>query len=61
MNAFITYVRESLEELRLVQWPTQQQAIRLTTIVVIFIAVNAVFFGFVDAAFTQIIRWTLRA
>jgi preprotein translocase SecE subunit len=61
MNALLVYFRESLEELRLVRWPTQQQAIRLTIIVVVFIAINAVFFGLVDAAFTQIIRLTLRA
>ena len=61
MNVITTYFRESLEELRLVRWPTQQQAIRLTTIVIIFIAASAILFGFVDAVFTQAIRWTLRA
>ena len=61
MNLAITYVRESLEELRLVRWPTQQQAVRLTIIVVIFIACNAIFFGLVDSLLTQIISWTLPA
>lgn len=60
MNAIVTYFRESLGELRLVQWPTQQQAVRLTVIVTVFIALNAAFFGLVDAVFTQIIRWTVR-
>ncbi len=60
MNAILTYFRESLEELRLVRWPTQQQAVRLTVIATVFIALNAAFFGFVDAVFTQIIRWTVR-
>jgi len=60
MNAIVTYFRESLEELRLVRWPTQQQAVRLTVIATVFIALNATFFGFVDAVFTQIIRWTVR-
>ena len=60
MSALTAYFRESIEELRLVRWPTQQQAVRLTVIVVIFIAVNAVFFGVIDAALTQIIRLTVR-
>jgi preprotein translocase subunit SecE len=60
MSALTAYFRESIEELRLVRWPTQQQAVRLTVIVIIFIAINAVFFGFIDAALTQIIRLTVR-
>lgn len=59
MNAIATYVRESLEELRQVRWPTQQQSIRLTVIVVVFIAVTSVFFGVVDAILSEIIRRTL--
>ncbi len=60
MNALTAYFRESIEELRLVRWPTQQQAVRLTVIVIIFIAINAAFFGLVDASLTQIIRLTVR-
>ncbi len=61
MNAFISYVRGSLTELNQVRWPTQQQAIRLTTIVVIFIAVTAVFFGIIDSVLSKIISITLTA
>ena len=60
MNATSTYVRESLEELRHVRWPTQQQAIRLTVIVIGFIAASSIFFGVVDLGFSEIIRLTLR-
>lgn len=60
MNAISTYVRESLEELRHVRWPTQQQAIRLTVIVIGFIAASSIFFGVVDLGFSEIIRLTLR-
>lgn len=58
MNAVTEYINGSLEELRQVRWPTQQQAIRLTLIVVGFIAVTAASFGLVDGLLTQIIRWT---
>ena len=61
MNAIATYIEESLEELHQVRWPTQQQAVRLTVIVVGFIAVSAIFFGAVDAALLQVIRITLKA
>lgn len=61
MNAFTAYIRDSLEELRLVQWSTRQQAVRLTMIVIVFIAINAAAFGLIDALFTQLIRSTIRA
>ena len=60
MNTITTYIRESLEELRQVRWPTQHQAIRLTTIVIVFIVITSAFFGLVDAGFMQIIRSTIR-
>lgn len=59
MNVFMNYINGSLEELRQVRWPTQQQAIRLTVIVIGFIAVTAASFGLIDGLLTQIIRWTL--
>ena len=61
MNAIVEYFTGSLEELRHVRWPTQQQAIRLTVIVVVFILVMSLFFGFVDAFIGQIIRLTIKA
>jgi preprotein translocase SecE subunit len=60
MDALITYFRTSVEELKLVRWPTQQQAIRLTVITVVFIALASTFFGLVDAMFTEIVRFTTR-
>ena len=48
MNAIIQYIHDSLEELRHVRWPTRQQAIRLSAIVIGFTAVCGVFFGVVD-------------
>ncbi len=61
MSTITTYVRESLQELRQVRWPTQQQAIRLTVIVIGFIIVASLFFGIVDLGFSEIIRLTLAA
>ncbi|MDO8648985.1 MAG: preprotein translocase subunit SecE [Candidatus Peregrinibacteria bacterium] len=43
-----TYVRESIDELHHVRWPTRQQAVRLSIIVLGFTAVSSAFFGAVD-------------
>ena len=61
MISLATYLRESIEELRQVRWPTQQQAIRLTLIVIGFIIVASIFFGVIDAFFSELIRITLQA
>ena len=60
MNSLATYFRDSLEELRQVRWPTQQQAIRLTVIVIGFIIVASIFFGIVDGIFSEVIRLTFK-
>ncbi len=60
MNSLITYFGDSLEELRQVRWPTQQQAIRLTVIVIGFIIVASIFFGVVDGIFSEVIRLTFK-
>ena len=59
MSAILAYFQGSLEELRLVQWPTRQQAVRLSVIVLVFILLTSVFFGLIDALFTEVIRVTL--
>ena len=60
MQAIVNYFQGSLEELRHVTWPTQQQAIRLTGVTIAFIFCSAIFFGTVDGSFTELIRLTLR-
>lgn len=48
MNTMMTYINEALEELHHIRWPTRQQAVRLSAIVLAFTAVCAVAFGFID-------------
>lgn len=50
-NALTTYVRESYEELRRVTWPTRNQAIRLSAIVLSFVLLSAIFIGILDYVF----------
>jgi len=48
MNTVMTYINEALEELRHVRWPTRQQAVRLSGVVLVFTAVCSIAFGFID-------------
>lgn len=59
MNAITTFINESLEELRHVRWPTRQQAIRLSAIVIVFCLVTAAFFGVVDLILGEITKTAL--
>jgi preprotein translocase SecE subunit len=60
MNAIVNYIQGCIEELHHVTWPTQQQAVKLTGITVVFIVVSASFFGIVDGLFSEIVRLTIR-
>jgi preprotein translocase SecE subunit len=48
MNLISNYVKECIQELELVRWPTRQQAVRLSAIVLAFTVVNALAFGAID-------------
>ncbi len=61
MNALIEYFNASLAELHQVRWPTRQQAVRLSVIVLIFCAVSAVFFGLIDFVLSEGISALLKA
>ena len=47
-NAVARFYRETVGELRKVSWPTREEAIRLTVIVLIVLAVMAAILGGVD-------------
>jgi preprotein translocase subunit SecE len=48
------FVRETVGELRKVNWPTRQEAYNLTTIVLIVIFIMATFLGFLDILFARL-------
>lgn len=58
-NAVIAYLKDSVSELRKVTWPTKEQTLRLTIIVIIFSLIVAAVFGVLDyifgLGFTQLI------
>lgn len=48
------YLKNNFDELTKVVWPTKNQAIRLTVIVLIFCVVVATFLGLTDFLFTKL-------
>ena len=59
MNAILTYINESLEELRHVRWPTRNQAVRFSGVVIAFSAACAVVFGLIDLGLSQFLQFLL--
>ncbi|MBU0766165.1 preprotein translocase subunit SecE [Patescibacteria group bacterium] len=56
LSIVTNYVNEALEELHHVRWPTRQQAIRLSIIVIIFCAITSMVFGIVDFGLSRIVK-----
>jgi len=50
-NALIRYIKDSISELNKVTWPTKNQAIKLTFIVLGFILATAILLGIFDYVF----------
>lgn len=58
-NRFVQFYRETTAELRKVVWPTRDEAIRLTGIVVAVVVAMSIFLGAIDYILTQILRLIL--
>jgi preprotein translocase subunit SecE len=55
-NAVVRYFRETTGELRKVSWPTRQEALNLTLVVLVVTASTSLFLGFLDFLFTRLFR-----
>ena len=58
-NKIQVYFRETVGELRKVTWPTRQEAMNLTTIVLIVIGVMSLFLGLLDFIFAYFFKLIL--
>ncbi len=58
-NRVTQYLRETRAELRKVVWPSREEAINLTGIVVATIIAMSVFMGFFDYVFTLLFRFLI--
>jgi preprotein translocase subunit SecE len=54
------FYRETTGELRKVNWPTRQEAVRLTWVVILVMLVFAIFLGGLDYLFLQFFAWLFR-
>lgn len=59
MNAFFRYINDAVSELKHVRWPTRQQAIRLSLIVIGFCFVMAIIFGALDFGLSMLMKFLL--
>ncbi len=55
-NAIVRFFRETTGELRKVSWPTRQEALNLTLVVLAVTASTSLFLGFLDFLFTRLFR-----
>ncbi|MEX1071267.1 MAG: preprotein translocase subunit SecE [Anaerolineales bacterium] len=58
-NAIQRFMRETMGELRKVSWPTRQEAISLTKIVIIVMIITAAILGSLDLLFAEFFGWLL--
>ncbi len=56
MQQILTYVRDSVAELRQVRWPTRQQAVRLSIVVIVFTFVCTVILGVIDIGLSNLLK-----
>lgn len=55
-NAIVRFFRETTGELRKVSWPTRQEALNLTLVVLVVTASTSLFLGSLDFLFTRLFR-----
>ena len=58
-NAIVRFYRETVGELKKVVWPTREEALRLTWIVLVVITVSAIVLGTFDYLFSQLVRFLI--
>lgn len=60
MTTPVSFLRETVEELKKVQWPTRQEVIRLTLVVIIVSVVVGFFIGGIDFIFAKLIEIVIK-
>lgn len=55
-NALVRYYRETVGELRKVVWPTREEALRLTGLVLVVIVVMSAVLGLFDLLFAELVK-----
>ncbi|MFN2274318.1 MAG: preprotein translocase subunit SecE [Anaerolineales bacterium] len=58
-NPVSRYLRESIAELKKVTWPTRQEAMQLTVIVLIVVTAMSALLGSLDFVFSRLIAFII--
>jgi preprotein translocase subunit SecE len=53
------FISEARQELKKVTWPTRQQAMSSTWVVIVVVFLIAIFLGFVDFALSRLVKYIL--
>lgn len=53
----IGFFRSSIRELKKVRWPTRQEMVTYTIVVIFIVLAIAIFFFFVDLGIAKIVQW----
>lgn len=59
MNSIVKYIKDTAAELRQVHWPTQEQAIFYTTLVIVISVIVAAYIGAFDYLFSQVVSFVI--
>lgn len=60
MASPVTFLKETQDELKKVVWPTRDEIIRLTTVVILLSFIVGVFLGGLDFVFTKLIEIVIK-
>ena len=58
-NFIARFFSETVGELRKVTWPTRDEALRLTAVVMVVLIASSLFLGLIDALLTEFFRLIL--
>ncbi len=59
INKSIQFVSEARQELRKVVWPSRQQAISSTWVVIVMVFIISIYLGLVDFALSKLVKYIL--
>ena len=59
-NPLLVYFKETRAEINKVSWPTRQEALRLTLVVLAVTVFMAIVLGLLDYFFAQLMGWIIR-
>ena len=57
MDQFSNYIKATAAEMKQVKWPTRQQALFYTVLIIVICAITAMYAGALDYIFGQVINY----